>query len=50
MQRSPGKSIHFLGSAAQRSYAGKLDLAKEVKKGCADENMVGLVFNTIGIR
>ena len=27
-----------------------LDLAKEVKKGCADEDLVGLIFNTIGVR
>lgn len=25
------------------------DLAKEVKKGVADENLVGLIFNTIGV-
>ncbi|KAH8119269.1 dihydroxy-acid dehydratase [Phellopilus nigrolimitatus] len=26
-----------------------LDLAKEVKKGCVDEDLVGLTFNTIGV-
>ncbi|KAI5890557.1 dihydroxy-acid and 6-phosphogluconate dehydratase [Schizophyllum commune H4-8] len=26
-----------------------LDLAKHVKKGCEDEEMVGLIFNTIGV-
>ncbi|EJD03077.1 dihydroxy-acid dehydratase [Fomitiporia mediterranea MF3/22] len=26
-----------------------LDLAREVKKGCEDEGLVGLIFNTIGI-
>ncbi|KII92733.1 hypothetical protein PLICRDRAFT_37534 [Plicaturopsis crispa FD-325 SS-3] len=26
-----------------------LDLAKEVKKGCADEGLLGLIFNTIGV-
>ncbi|KAL5485349.1 hypothetical protein ACEPAI_7991 [Sanghuangporus weigelae] len=26
-----------------------LDLAREVKKGCADEGLVGLTFNTIGV-
>ncbi|KAG6900488.1 hypothetical protein C0993_009798 [Termitomyces sp. T159_Od127] len=29
---------------------GKLDLATQVKQGCKDEDMVGLVFNTIGVR
>ena len=28
----------------------QLDLANEVKKGCADEDLVGLIFNTIGVR
>ncbi|TDL26222.1 dihydroxy-acid and 6-phosphogluconate dehydratase [Rickenella mellea] len=26
-----------------------LDLAKEVKKGCQDDDLVGLIFNTIGV-
>jgi len=28
----------------------KLDLAKAVKEGCKEEGLVGLIFNTIGIR
>jgi hypothetical protein len=28
----------------------KLDLAKVVKEGCKDEGLVGLIFNTIGVR
>jgi hypothetical protein len=28
----------------------KLDLAKQVKLGCQEEDMVGLIFNTIGVR
>jgi hypothetical protein len=26
-----------------------MDLAKHVKDGCKDEDMVGLIFNTIGV-
>jgi dihydroxy-acid dehydratase len=28
----------------------KLDLAKVVKEGCKEEGLVGLIFNTIGVR
>jgi hypothetical protein len=28
----------------------KLDLAKAVKEGCKEEDLVGLIFNTIGVR
>ena len=28
----------------------QLDLAQLVKKGCKDEDLVGLIFNTIGVR
>ena len=28
----------------------KLDLAKVVKEGCIEEGLVGLIFNTIGVR
>jgi hypothetical protein len=28
----------------------KLKLANHVKDGCKDEDMIGLIFNTIGIR
>jgi dihydroxy-acid dehydratase len=27
-----------------------MDLAKHVKDGCKDEDLVGLIFNTIGVR
>ena len=27
----------------------KLDLAKQVKKGCEDDHLVGLIFNTVGV-
>lgn len=27
----------------------QLDLAKKVKEGCTSENLVGLIFNTIGV-
>jgi dihydroxy-acid dehydratase len=27
----------------------QLDLAKKIKEGCASEELVGLIFNTIGI-
>jgi hypothetical protein len=27
-----------------------LDLAKVVKEGCKDEGLVGLIFNTVGVR
>lgn len=27
----------------------QLDLAKQVKKGCEDDDLVGLIFNTIGV-
>ena len=28
----------------------KLDLAKAVKEGCKEEGLVGLIFNTVGVR
>ncbi len=28
----------------------KLDLAIAVKEGCKEEDLVGLIFNTIGVR
>lgn len=28
----------------------KLDLAKKIKEGCKEEGLVGLIFNTIGVR
>jgi hypothetical protein len=28
----------------------KLDLAKVVKEGCKEEGLLGLIFNTIGVR
>lgn len=28
----------------------KLDLAKAVKEGCKEEDLVGLIFNTVGVR
>lgn len=28
----------------------KLDLAKVAKEGCKEEGLVGLIFNTIGVR
>ncbi|KAG6850949.1 hypothetical protein H0H93_005818 [Arthromyces matolae] len=33
-----------------RPFGGKLDFATQVKQGCTDEDMVGLIFNTIGVR
>lgn len=27
-----------------------MDLAKAVKEGCKEEDLVGLIFNTIGVR
>lgn len=27
-----------------------MDLAKVVKEGCKDEGLVGLIFNTVGVR
>lgn len=32
------------------SFHKKLDLAKKVKEGCREEGLVGLLFNTIGVR
>lgn len=28
----------------------QLDLGKRVKEGCAQEDLIGLMFNTIGVR
>jgi hypothetical protein len=28
----------------------KLDLAKVVMEGCKEEGLVGLIFNTVGVR
>lgn len=28
----------------------KLDLGKKIKEGCKEEGLVGLLFNTIGVR
>jgi len=28
----------------------QLDLAKHVKAGCKEEDLVGLIFNTVGVR
>jgi hypothetical protein len=36
--------------ARQDSYEVQLDLAKHVKTGCKEEDLVGLIFNTIGVR
>lgn len=32
------------------THFAQLDLSKEVKKGCTEEGLVGLTFNTIGVR
>jgi hypothetical protein len=37
-------------SFVRQLRARQLELAKKVKEGCKDEGLVGLTFNTIGIR
>ena len=51
MQHASGKAIKVPRKLCILSDSVlKLDLAREVKKGCADEDLVGLTFNTIGVR
>jgi len=39
----------MLFSADLQLLLPQLELAKKVKKGCEEEGLVGLTFNTIGI-
>ncbi|KAF7361744.1 Dihydroxy-acid dehydratase [Mycena venus] len=49
------KSLQFSSCKKQPDFLGlrlpfgQMDLAQHVKAGCKDEDMVGLIFNTIGV-
>lgn len=49
VQLSPRKETHCLAVILDR-VRSQLDLAKHVKEGCKEEDLVGLIFNTIGVR
>ena len=42
--------LYFCASRDLTHGNGKLDLAKQVKIGCHEEDLVGLIFNSIGVR
>jgi hypothetical protein len=53
LQYPPRANVHFIsakGNAGLLISGVKLDLAKVVKEGCKEEGLVGLIFNTIGVR